>query len=195
MVIFELDAKQAKKTFTEIKKILKAARLWKITTRIEITVMDGQIQLIGNGFTLSMESLTTGTCKLVLPIIHWFELVNMTSQPLVKVVVTEGEAMVGRVSVKVQTTFFETDKILRSILLPANPKPIDFWKLQFQGYTKEELVFNKLIVQIESANKELSKSIRKAAELFTGFRISEVELRKMVLKWIEEKEKIEIKSV
>lgn len=192
MVIFELDTKQAQKTFTEIKKILKAARLWKISTRIEITVMDAQIQLVGNGFTLSLESSTTGTCKLVVPIIHWFELVNMTSQPLVKVVVTEGEAMVGRVSVKVQTTFFETDKILRSILLPANPKPIDFWKLQYQGYTQEELLFNKVIVDIELANKELNKSIRKAADFFTGFRISEEELRKMVLTKIEEKESIRV---
>lgn len=195
MVIFELDTKQAQKTFTEIKKILKAARLWKISTRIEITVMDTQVQLVGIGFTLAMESSTTGTCKLVVPILHWFELVNMTTQPLVKVVVTEGEAMVGRVSVKVQTTFFETDKILRSILLPINPKPIDYWKLQYQGYTQEELLFNKVILDIELANKELNKSIRKAAELFTGFRISQEELREMVLKRIKEKEKIEIKSL
>lgn len=190
MVIFELETKQAQKTFTEIKRILTASKNWKITTRIEITVMDGQIQLIGNGFTLSMESLTTGTCKLVVPILHWFELIKMTTQPKVKVVVTEGEAMVGRVSVKVQTTFFETDKILKSILLPLNPKPIDYWKLQYQGYTQEELVFNKLIVEVESANKELNRSIRNAAKLFKGFRISEEELREMVLKRISEKEKV-----
>lgn len=187
MVIFELDAKQALKTFTEIKKILGAARLWKISTRIEITVLDGQIKLVGNGFTLTIESLTTGTCKLVVPVLHWFEMVKMTTTPRIKVVVTDGEAMVGKVSVKVQTTFFETDKILRSILLPANPKPIDFWKLQFQGYTTEEILFNRLIVDIELANKELNKSIRQAAKLFTGFRISEEELREMVLQKISEK--------
>lgn len=175
MVIFELDAKQAQKTFTEIKKILSASKLWKISTRTEITVTDGQIQRVGQGFTLTLESFTTGTCKLVVPIFHWFELVKMTTESKIKVVVTEGEARVGRVSVKVQTTFFETDKIPRSILLPSNPKPIDFWKLQYQGYTQEELVFNKLIVQIELANKELNKSIRQAAELFKGFRISEME--------------------
>jgi hypothetical protein len=41
MVIFELDTKQAQKTFAEIKKILSTARLWKISARIEITVLNG----------------------------------------------------------------------------------------------------------------------------------------------------------
>jgi len=190
MVIFELSAKEAQQTFTEIKKILSGVKLWKITTRIEITVKNGQIQLVGLGFTKVISSLTTGSCKLIIPVYHWFDLIMMSKEKSIKVVVTEGEAMVGSVSVRVQTTFFETDKILRSIILPINPKPIDFWKLQFQGYTKEELEFNQVIAQIDLANKELERAFKKASPLFNGFRITGKELRELVLNRIKEKEKV-----
>lgn len=190
MVIFEVNTKEAQQTFQEIKKILSTSKLWKITTRVEITVKDGQIQLVGLGFTKVISSLTTGSCKLVIPVFHWFELVKMATQPTIKVVVSEGEAMVGKVSVKVLTTFFETDKILKSITLPVNPKPIDFWKLQYQGYTKEELEFNQVIAQIDLANKELERAFKKASPLFTGFGITGKELRELILDRIREKEKM-----
>ena len=190
MVIFELSAKEAQQTFTEIKKILSGVKLWKITTRIEITVKNGQIQLVGLGFTKVISSLTTGSCKLIIPVYHWFDLIMMSKEKSIKVVVTEGEAMVGKVSVKVLTTFFETDKILKSITLPVNPKPIDFWKLQYQGYTKEELEFNQVIAQIDLANKELERAFKKASPLFKGFRITGKELRELVLNRIKEKEKV-----
>jgi hypothetical protein len=181
MVIFELDTKEAQQTFIEIKKILTVVKNWKMTTRIELTVLNGLVQLNGIGFTKTIPSLTTGTCKLVVPVFHWFELVKMTTEKKLKVVVTEGEAMVGKVSVKVQTTFFETDRILRSIQLPANPLAIDFLRLEYQGYTPEEIQFNKLVYQVESAHKELTRSVQKAAEILAGFRITKEELREMIL--------------
>jgi hypothetical protein len=126
----------------EIKKVLTAAKNWKITARMEITVMDGGIQLVGEGFVKTLDALTTGSCKMVIPIRHWFDLITMTTEKVLKVVVTEGEAMVGKVTVNVLTTFFETDRILRCISLPANPKTLDYLMLDYQDYTKEELRFN-----------------------------------------------------
>jgi hypothetical protein len=187
MVIFELDTKQTQKTFTEIKRILTAVKSWKIATRIEITVLDGKVQLVGQGFVLELDALTTGSCKLVVPAHHWYELVKTSSNPVLKVVVSEGEAMVGKVSVRVQTAFFETDKILRSIILPANPKAIDYWKLQFQGYSHEELEFNGLVGRIEKSKKELDQSIKLAALKLSPFRISEEDIRDLVLSRIREK--------
>ena len=99
MVIFELSAKEAQQTFKEIKRILTAAKAWKITARIEITVLDGKIQLVGSGFIKEINALTTGSCKPTIPALHWYELVTMSLEKMLKVVVTEGEAMVGKVSV------------------------------------------------------------------------------------------------
>ena len=191
MVIFELDVKQAKKVFSEIQKILKAAKYWKLTTRIEITVLDGAIQLVGPGFVRNLDALTTGSCKLVVSALQWFDFIQSSQEKLLKVVVTEGEAMVGRVSVRVNTTFFETDKILRSIQLPVNPKAIDYWKLEYQSYTPDELQFNGVDSKIIQAKKDFEESIRLAAMNLSQFRISKQELKEMVLERIREREKID----
>lgn len=192
MVIFELSAKDIQQTFKEIKKILTAAKAWKITTRIEITVLEGKIQLVGPGFFKDISAMTTGSCKLTIPALHWYELVTMSTDKILKVVVTEAEAMVGRVTVQVQTTFFETDKILRSISLPANPKAIDYWKLEYQGYTLEEIQFNGLDSKINWAKREFEECIELAAMNLNPFRITKAELREMILKRLREKEKIEL---
>jgi hypothetical protein len=191
MVIFELSPKEAQQTFKEIKRILTAAKSWKITRRIEITVLDGKVQLVGFGFIKEMNALTTGSCKLTIPVLHWYELVTMSTDKVLKVVVTDGEAMVGKVSVRVQTTFFETDKILRSITLPANPKAIDYWKLEYQGYTPEEIQFNGLESKISWSKREFEECIGLAAMNLNPFRITKDELREMILNRLREKEKVE----
>ncbi|WP_162419232.1 hypothetical protein [Cyclobacterium roseum] len=191
MVIIEVNNKLFFRTFNEIKRVINAAKSWKVTTRIEITVLDGRIQLIGRGFVKDLEARTTGSCKLVVPVVHWYEIIKMSKEKILKVVITEGEAMVGRVTVNVPTTFFENDKILRSISLAANPKAIDYWKLEYQGYTPEELEFHQVNSKIEWAKSEFDKCIGSAAYTLSPFRITKKELMKMVLQRLREKEKID----
>lgn len=62
MVIIELKTKKALQTFTQIKKIMTAAKSWRISTRIEITVLDGRIQLVGQGFVRVLDASITGSC-------------------------------------------------------------------------------------------------------------------------------------
>lgn len=193
MVIFELEVKHAKKLFSDIQKLLKAAKSWKLTTRIEITVLDGTIQLVGPGFVRNLDALTTGSCKLVVPVMQWYDIVHTSQEKKLKIVVTEGEAMVGRVSVRANTTFFETDKILRSIQLPVNPKAIDYGKLEYQGYTQDELQFNGVDYKIAQSKKDFEESIRLAALNLNQFRISKEELKEIVLNRLRGREKIDFK--
>jgi len=191
MVIIELNRKKALRTFTEIKRIITAAKSWKLTTRIEITVLDGKIQLVGHGFVIEVEAVTTGSCKMVIPVMHWFEIIKMSKVKVLKIVITEGEAMIGKVTVNVLTTFFETDRILRSISLAANPKAIDYWKLEYLGYTQEELEFNDLESKILSAKIEFEHCIDLANANLNPFRITREELREIVLQKLREKEKMD----
>nr|MBI1231140.1 hypothetical protein [Cytophagales bacterium] len=191
MVIVDLNRKNALQAFNEIQRVVKAAKSWKIATRIEITVLDGMIQLIGNGFVKHLEAATTGSCKLVVPLIHWYELIKMSQDKVLKIVITPGEAMIGRVTVNVVTTFFETDRILRSIPLAANPKTLDYLKLEYQGYTPEELEFNQVVSKIEEAKREFDECVASAAYILSPLRISKKELMKMVLQRLKEKEKID----
>jgi hypothetical protein len=70
MVIIELNTKETQQVFKEIKKFLSTSKSWKITTNIELTVIDGIVQLVGNGFVRELKALTTGSCKLIVPVIH-----------------------------------------------------------------------------------------------------------------------------
>jgi|GEM_PF-1453205 len=193
MVIFELNTKETQQVFKEIKKFFTAAKSWKISTSIELTIIDGLVQVVGNGFIREIKALTTGSCKLVVPVIHWYELFQSSTTPMIKVVVSEGEAMVGRVTVRVRTTFFETDQILRSIQLPAKPKALDYLKLDYQGYSKAELQFNQVEARVEWAKKELEDCIRLAAINLNPFRISKEEVESMVLNRLREREKIDFR--
>jgi hypothetical protein len=190
MVIFELETEETKRIFKEIKKFFTAAKNWKNSSSIEITVIDGLVQVVGSGFVREINALTTGSCKLVVPVIHWFELFQSTTTPMIKIVVTDGEAMVGRVTVRIKTAFFETDQILRSIQLPANPKAIDYLKLDYQGYSKDELQFNLVAAKVEWAKKELDECIRLATINLNPFRFSKEEVKQMVLTRLREREKI-----
>ena len=160
---------------------------------MEITVRDGGIQLVGQGFVKTLDALTTGSCKMVIPIRHWYDLITMTTEKVLKVVVTEGEAMVGKLTVNVLTTFFETDRILRSISLPANPKTLDYLMLEYQDFTKEELRFNCVLEKIENAKKEFDQCIRLATMNLMPLRISSTELREMIMNRLREKEKVNIR--
>jgi hypothetical protein len=191
MIIFEIEKKPAAKTFNDIKALMRAAKTWKLTSRIEITVLDGLVQLVGTGFVLELPALTTGTCKLTVPVMQWYDLVSTFPDKSIKVIVTPGEAMLGKVSVKAQTTFFETDQILRSISLPVHPLAIDYLRLEFQGYTQDELQFNAVDTKIVWAKQQFEESIRLAALALRPFRISKTELRQIVLQRMREKEKIE----
>lgn len=42
---------------------MHVSKTWKLTSSIEITVLDGKIQLVGQGFVKELDALTTGTCK------------------------------------------------------------------------------------------------------------------------------------
>lgn len=60
------------------------------TTRIEITVLDGTIQFVGPGFVWNLDALTTGSCKLVGPVMRWFDFIQTSQEKILKIVVTEG---------------------------------------------------------------------------------------------------------
>lgn len=191
MVIFEIDKKSATKAFNNIKTLLRAAKTWNVISRMEITVLDGLVQLVGTGYVLELHALTTGTCKLTVSVMQWYDLVSNFPDNSIKVIVTPGEAMLGKVSVKAQTTFFETDQILRSIPLPADPLAIDYLRLEYLGYTQDELQFNAVDTKIAWAKRQFEESIRLAALALRPFRISKTELRQLVLQRMREKEKIE----
>ncbi|MBP7397285.1 MAG: hypothetical protein KA933_10015 [Flavobacterium sp.] len=83
---------------------------------------------------------------------------------------------------KVETTFFETDKILRSIKMPINYTDWHLLRLENEGYTPEELEFNKLDYQVYCAKRNLKSNIHKTVELLNLYGINKKEIEEFVNK-------------
>jgi hypothetical protein len=83
----------------------------------------------------------------------------------------------GVTSVRVQTTFFENDSILRSINLPINYSELHLLQLDHKGFTEEEIDFNKLEFELYDAKKYLKLNIIKAIDILGvyGVTIKEIE--------------------
>jgi len=58
-----------------------------------------------------------------------------------------------------KSIFFENDEILRTIHLPINYKDMDLLRLETEGYTWQEVMFNNLGAQVISAEDNLKRNI------------------------------------
>ena len=88
-------------------------------------------------------------------------------------------------SFSAQSTFFETDMILRSIKLPMNYSDYHLVQLENRGFTQEEIDFNGLEFQLHHAKKNLKSNIRKTRELLKVYGVSVIEIEELLNKKIK----------
>lgn len=93
---------------------------------------------------------------------------------------SEGSAKINRVTINAKTTFFENDRILRTIQLPINFTDADLLGLSLEGYTMEELDFNDLLKLINEAEVKLKEKIKQAQLLLKPYGVTYDALEKIV---------------
>ena len=164
------------KDFLEILKRIKVAvgrrSPRSIATTCEITVKDGEVTLAVPGAIFSMLCETTGTCKISFSFLHFAEIIKDLKLPELEIKISEGEMKIHNVTILVKTTFFENDRILRTIQLPLNYTDGDLLRLTKEGYTWEELNFNKLTFKISQAEENLEKNKSSAFRLLKPYGVS-----------------------
>jgi hypothetical protein len=117
----------------------------------EITVTDGKLTFAVPGAIFPMVCITQGTCKTAVLFLHFFQIVKDLKVKDVKIIITKDSIQIQNVTISANSTFFENDKILRTIQLPMNYNDADLLKLLNEGYTMEELEFNNLTFKIYQA--------------------------------------------
>lgn len=115
----------------------------------EITVTDGKVKFAVPGAIFPVECITQGTCKTAVHFLHFYRIIKDLKIKEVKIIITKDNIQIHNVTISANTTFFENDKILRTIQLPMNYNDTDLLRLLNEGYTKEELEFNKLTSKIK----------------------------------------------
>jgi hypothetical protein len=87
---------------------------------------------------------------------------------------------INTLTINAQTTFFEDDTILRSIKLPVNYTDAFLLKLENQGYTEEELTFNRMGTKILMAKRRKISNIQNALYYLETYGINYAELEKII---------------
>lgn len=177
MVTFTLKKQDLLDVLKMISGALPRGKASSGSVAVEITVKEGKIDLIVPGAKFQIPCTTKGSCKAAILFVHLLHLIKSYKNPLIEVSITDSFLKVGNTEIGAKTTFFEDDKVLRSISLPINYTIIDLLKLPKRGYTPEEIAFNNLSTKYEDAKEDLRRKISNAANLLQiyGVKVEEIE--------------------
>lgn len=173
------------KMLQEISKVLGRTSKTKRLTVLEMTITDAKLTLVIPGTIHILDCETKSTAKVTLNLFYFLDIIINQKEDTLECVITDNTIEVNGLFVKVQTTFFETDRILRSIKMPLNYTDFHLLKLERQGYTEEEIKFNKLGIQIYLAKKRLTSNIHKTINLLNVYGINETDIEEIVKRKID----------
>lgn len=164
----------------QLKKVEKSAK--KKASTLEVTIVDDFLQLTIPGIQLNVKAVTNGSAKFTIQLWYFADVVNAETDKELSFTLFENQLKLRGFTFAVQTTFFETDSILRSINLPVNYTQYDLAKLYFSGrYTQEEIIFNNMDKLVPNALDTLEKDINKIALLMKQFGFTKEEVKELLM--------------
>lgn len=180
MVTFKANRMNLLQTLKSVKVAVRGKRANTLTATCEITITDGKAAFAVPGAVFSAEGITQGACKATVPFLHFMQIIKDSTAAITEISITEGSVQINTVTLSAQTTFFETDRILRTIQLPINFTDADILRLPTGGYTWEELAFNKLKDKIYKAEEKLEENIMQAYIMLKQYGVTYEALGKFV---------------
>jgi hypothetical protein len=180
-----VDKRQLLNALKQLQKIEKAGK--KKDSTLEVTIFDGHIRLVIPGIDLIVQAFTKGSAKFTLRLWYFTDIVNAEKDRELHFTLTENQLKLRGFSFKVLTTFFEDDRILRSINLPVNYKYLDIVRLYLsEKYTTEEIIFNNLDKEVVDAINKLNTDIDKTASTMRKYGFTREEIETLVLKKVKD---------
>lgn len=180
LATFTVEKRQLLNTLKQLKKLEKSGR--KNDSTLEITIFDGYIRLNIPGIELIVQAFTKGSAKFTIRLWYITDVVNAETDKELNFTLLENELKLRGFTFAVQSTFFDTDSILRSINLPVNYTQYDLAKLYFSGkYTQEEIIFNNMDKLVPNALDTLEKDINKIALLMKQFGFTKKEVKELLM--------------
>jgi hypothetical protein len=178
-VIIKAKKSQFLKTLTKINIAAKSRLNKHYEVSLEITVTDGKITFAVSGAIFSMDCETMGACKAAISFPYFFQIIKDTGTKVTEILFTKNSMKIGIVTIPLRTTFFEDDRILRTIDLPMNHTDADLLRMSKENYTWEELVFNKLALPIEAAEDSFIRNIKAAHQRLKGYGVTVEDLENL----------------
>ena len=176
-----------KEQFNSVLKLIKAGLgrgKRSKTVTCELTFKDNKIEVAVPGAKFNIESAGIGAAKVSLPFFYLYDIIEKSSKQLLEISIEKDQMTINSLTIGVSTTFFEDDRILRTINIPLNYSDKDLLLLKKGRYTHEELEFNKLISKIEVAEINLEKNLEKAYQILKPYGLKKAELRSFISKYL-----------
>ena len=185
---FRINRKDFSKALRKLLSIEDAGK--KKESTLEVTVIRNYIILVIPGVELRLEAYTKGSAKFTIRLWYMAEIVRSEPEGLMHVDLNDNRMYIRNSSFGVCTTFFENDRILRSIELPVNYTETDLLKLLLSGrYTEEELNFNLLDAAARAAMEKTIREFGKFARLMKKYGFERKEVETLVFNRLMEKGK------
>lgn len=185
MIKVTLKKEQIFQVLKLIKASLGKGKQFKTAT-CELTFSDNKIAIAVPGAQFNVESDGLGAAKVTLPFSYLYDIIEKSSKHFLEISIERDQMTINSLTIAASTTFFEDDRILRTIDIPLNYSDKDLLLLRNGRYTKEELEFNKLIPKIELAEENLMKNIDKAYQLLKQYGLKKSELSAIVNKSLDD---------
>lgn len=169
-----------------IKAGLGKGKRSKVTT-CELTFTDDKIEVAVPGAQFTIVSVGIGAAKVTLPFFYLYDIIEKSNKPVLEISLSRNQMTINSLTIGVTTTFFEDDRVLRTIDIPLNYNDKDLLLLKKGRYTEEELAFNKLIPEIEEAEKNLERNIEKAYQILKIYGIKKSEIKSIISKSLNDR--------
>ena len=154
-----------------------------MNSQCEVTIFrDGKVDFVTAGISVSLRCATTGTVRFICKYEYLADLIESVRSRQITITVKDEEVTVGLISFKTSVTYFNDDSVLRTIKLPIDYNDAWLIRLLAEGYTNEEIHFNRLYVQIELALHRLELRITSAQSQLKDFGVKKSDLRELVYK-------------
>ncbi|RYY50605.1 MAG: hypothetical protein EOO06_03355 [Chitinophagaceae bacterium] len=174
-----IDKRQLNNELARLLKLQRSQRRVKFTT--EVVLFDGYIKLVVPGAEQMVQAITEGNARFSMLLWYFADLIQAQKERTIKIELKSNEISVGGITITTPVTFYETDRILRSINLPVNYTDRDLVRLYLsEKYTYEEIQFNKLDKRIKETMDQFNTNVDKAATSLTKYGITRDEIIKMI---------------
>jgi len=171
----------------QLQKVEKSAK--KKLSTLEVTIIDGFLQFTIPGVQLSINAATRGSAKFTVRLWYFADIIKAEKDSTLHFDLSENQLKLRIFSFPVLTTFFENDRILRSINLPLNYTDMDLTKLFLSGkYTDEEILFNNLDKDAADAMRKTKADIGKIITLMKKYGFNKKEVEELILNKLKENE-------
>ena len=177
---FNVSKREIHQALKRIINIVNVAN--KTLTSLEVTIYQSYLELQVPGVAIKVPATTIGHARFSIMLLIIEDFVKNEKDLMLDFYLFEGELKIRKSTFLVQTTFFENDKVLRSIQLPVNYDFIDLMKLFLSGkYTEEEIKFNNLHKELKKARTKTKREILLVSKVLNKYGINELEIETLVM--------------